>query len=370
MPAAAALKLETPTTPLAVRDPVEMYLANLPSRSSRRTMRSKLATVQRLLEKRIEAHDLIFFALAARASLQDAGAAPKTINVTLSALKGVARAAWLLEQISAEQLERVKDIRSVRGSRLPAGRAHYPSELAAILEDCDKDRSPAGARDAAMLMLAYSLGLRRSECAGLDVDDYSPATGTIRVRGKGNKERRAYVVDKGAIAALAAWLRVRTFAPGPLLCPITRHGRIIIRRLSDNSVYLALRKRARAVGITDLTPHNLRRTFGTLLLDKNVDIKIVRDLLGHSSLNTTTLYDRRSEEAHRAAASQIVLPYRDSQQPELPFENGTSENKKVRARNPGEKKDSARDRHPVSSLGPSTLRPPVEKSQKENRKHL
>jgi len=320
MPAAAVLKLETPTTPLAVRDPVEMYLASLPSRSSRRTMRSKLGTVQRLLEKKIEANDLIFFALAARASLQDAGAAPKTINVTLSALKGVARAAWLLEQISAEQFERVKDIRSVRGSRLPAGRAHYPHELAAILEGCAKDRSPGGARDAAMFALAYNLGLRRAECAGLDLSDYSPATGTMRVRGKGNKERRAYLVDEGAIEALNAWLRVRTFAPGPLLCPVTRHGRIIIRRLSDNSVYLALRKRARAVGITDLTPHNLRRTFGTVLLDSDVDIKIVRDLLGHSSLNTTTLYDRRTEAAHREAASLLRLPYHDQRQPELPFD--------------------------------------------------
>lgn len=359
MPAAAALKLETPTTPLSVREPVEMYLATLPSRSSRRTMRSKLGTVQRLLEKRIEAHDLIFFAVAARATLQDAGAAPNTINVTLSALKGVARAAWRLEQISAEQFERVKDIRSVRGSRLPAGRAHYPAELAAILEACAKDRSPSGARDAAMFALAYNLGLRRSECADLDVDDYSPATGTIRVRGKGNKERRAYVVDKGAIEALAAWLRVRTFAPGPLLCPVTRHGRILLRRLSDNSVYLALRKRARAVGITDLTPHNLRRTFGTTLLKSGVDIKITRDLLGHSNLNTTALYDRRAEETYRAAASQIRLPYHDQQQPELPFEN-----EKWSARETLQKKDSAPDRRPVSSLGKSYSTATRRKKQK------
>lgn len=359
MPAAAALKLETPTTPLAVRDPVEMYLATLPSRISRRTMRSKLGTVQRLLEKRIEAHDLIFFALAARASLQDAGAAPKTINVTLSALKGVARSAWLLKLITAEELERVKDIRSVRGSRLPAGRAHYPAELAAILEDCAKDRSASGARDAAMFALAYNLGLRRSECAGLDLDDYSPTTGTIRVRGKGNKERRAYVVDKGAIEALAAWLRVRTFAPGPLLCPVTRHGRIIIRRLSDNAIYLAMTRRARAVGITDLTPHNLRRTFGTTLLKSGVDIKIARDLLGHSNLNTTALYDRRNEETYRAAAGQIRLPYHDQQQPELPFEN----EKGPRAETM-QKKDSAPDRHPVSSLGASYSTATRRKNQK------
>lgn len=363
MPAAAALKLETPTTSLAVKDPVEMYLASLPSRSSRRTMRSKLKTVQRLLEEKIEAHDLVFFARAARASLQDAGAAPKTINVTLSALKGVAQAAWLLEQISAEQLARVKDIRSVRGSRLPAGRAHYPSELAAILEGCAKDRSPAGARDAAMLALAYSLGLRRSECAGLDVDDYSPATGTIRVRGKGNKERRAYVVDEGAINALAAWLRVRTFAPGPLLCPVTRHGRILLRRLSDNSVYLALRKRARAVGITDLTPHNLRRSFGTTLLKNGVDIKIARDLLGHSNLNTTALYDRRTEETYRAAAAQIRLPYHDQEQPQLPFETDDL-NEKRPARVIPQKRDSAPDRHPVSSLGASYSTATRRKNQK------
>lgn len=304
---------------LELRDPVRIYLSTL-SHSGGRTMGSKIRTLQRLLEvDKLDAQQLSVYALAGRAALQDAGAAPATINATISALKGVARAAWQMGDITAEQLEKVRDVRSVRGSRLPHGRAHSQTELGAVLDACGRDRSPAGARDAAIIALQYSLGLRRGECATLDLSDYSPTNETLRVRGKGDKERFGYVVDRGAIRALSAWINARTFKPGPLLCPVTRDGKVIVRRLTDQAIYAALLRRASQAGIGQLSPHNLRRSFVTDLLELGADISIVQGLVGHASINTTKIYDRRGDPAKRRTAGLLKLPYQDQQQPELPW---------------------------------------------------
>ena len=305
---------------LAPRDPVRIYLAGL-GQQSQRTMGSKIRTVQRLLElKSIEAKDLCWIALAGRAALQDANAAPKTINTTISALKGVARAAWQIGVLTAEEYQRVKDIRSVRGSRLPSGRSISAKELEALLEACGRDRSAAGARDAAIIALQYSLQLRRGECPSLDLADYSPANETVRVKGKGDKERMGYTVDRGAADALAAWLHYRSLRPGPLLCPVTSKGKVILRRLTDQSIYNAILKRVREAGIAKLTPHDFRRTGATDMLTRGADLLAVQKLLGHSSLDTTRIYDHRGDPAQRKAASLLKLPYQNQRQPELPWE--------------------------------------------------
>jgi integrase/recombinase XerD len=160
-----ALHLVKPTATaardLAARDPVALYLGTL-SETGRRSMASKIKTLERLLDlKTIKPGDLGFVALAGRAALQDAGAAPATINATLSALKGIARAAWQLSQITAEHYEKIRDVRSVRGSRLPSGRAHSTDEIEKLLEACTNDRTAAGARDAAIIARQGTPRLRR-----------------------------------------------------------------------------------------------------------------------------------------------------------------------------------------------------------------
>jgi site-specific recombinase XerD len=284
-------------------------------------MDSKLRTVQRLLGiEKIDPASLCVIALAGRAALQEAGASFKTINTTLCAMKGVAKEAWRLGILTAEQLERVRDIGSVRGYRLPSGREHTEKELTAVMEACARERTPNGARDAALIALLYYIGMRRAECALLDLDDYSPSSQTLRIRGKGNKERTGHVVAKGAINAIGDWLELRSLKPGPLLCPVTRQGKVLFHRLNDQSIYNALLKRARAAGVLNLTPHNLRRSFATHLLDRGADINVVKELLGHASLDTTKIYDRRGDPAQRKAASLLTLPYQNQRQPELPWE--------------------------------------------------
>lgn len=134
--------------------------------------------------------------------------------------------------MSAEEWERVKEIRPAKGERLPAGRDASQGELAALLGACGRDPSPAGARDAAMVALLYCTGMRRSELAGLDLADHDPLTGELRVRrGKGRKERLVYAVG-GAATALADWLDLRGDEPGALFSPVNKGGVIAPRRMS------------------------------------------------------------------------------------------------------------------------------------------
>jgi site-specific recombinase XerD len=125
--------------------------------------------------------------------------------------------------------------------------------------------------------------------------------------GKGRKDRTTYL-DGGA-AAIADWLAVRGANIGPLLCPVNKAGTITIRRLSDQAVLGALQKRARQATVKAFSPHDLRRTFISDLLDAGADIATVQRMAGHASPETTSRYDRRGEATKRRAASLLHLAY-------------------------------------------------------------
>lgn len=108
----------------------------------------------------------------------------------------------------------------------------------------------------------------------------------LRVRGKGNKER-SIPLEGGAAAWLGDWLKVRGNDPGPLFWPVTKGGDLHPRRLTSQAIYDALAKRARAVGVEHLSPHDLRRSLISDLLDAGADIATVQKLAGHANANTT-----------------------------------------------------------------------------------
>ena len=146
------------------------------------------------------------------------------------------------------------------------------------------DGPTARLRDRAILELLYASGLRVSELGGLDLDDVDRARGTVRVLGKGRKERAA-PFGAAAADALDAYLSERGEAPGPLFRN-ARGGRLTVR-----SLYTIVRDRARAAGITRrVSPHTLRHTFATHMLDAGADLRLIQDLLGHSRLSTTQRY--------------------------------------------------------------------------------
>jgi len=234
--------------------------------------------------------------------------AAASVNKHIAALRGVLRAAWRLGLLDAEAYQRAADVPPVRGSRLPAGRSVTPGELHALLRACADDHTPAGARDAAIIALLYSCGLRRAEVVALDLADYDAEAGTLRVRGKGGKERLAHVVN-GTADALHDWLAVRGDRPGALFCQIRRGGHLTWRRLTTTGVYVILRDRAQQAGVKPLTPHDLRRTFVGDLLDNGADLATVQQLAGHASPTTTARYDRRGDAARRKAVTALHVPY-------------------------------------------------------------
>ena len=154
----------------------------------------------------------------------------------------------------------------------------------------------------------YAAGLRRAEVVALEVSDYDPETGALIVRGKGNKERIAYI-DNGAANAVREWMALRGDAPGPLFCPVTQTGEVVIRLMTDQAVYGILQTRADKANVRAFSPHDLRRSCVSDLLDAGVDISVVQRFVGHANVTTTARYDRRGEQAKKKAAKSLQVPF-------------------------------------------------------------
>jgi len=303
----ALAKVQPPPGP--DQDPVNVYLAGLGGSKSRRTMRAALETVAAELGAS-SPHAIPWGALryphvaALRARLAERRA-PATVNKVLSALRGVAREAMRLGQLDAAEYTKIADVEGLRGGRLPAGRHIELHELVSLFAACPR-ATPAGARDAALLGVLRVGGLRRAELAALALEDLERAGWTLRVLGKGNKERRAYVMQ--AKPELEAWLAVRGEAAGPLFCAVNKGGRPTGARMGESSIAYVLGRVAARAGVRDVSPHDMRRTFVGDLLDAGADIAVVQRLAGHAQVTTTQRYDRRGERAASKAAALIGVP--------------------------------------------------------------
>jgi site-specific recombinase XerD len=244
---------------------------------------------------------------AIRAQLVDHGA-PATANRVLSALRGTLWAAWRAGMMDAASYHAARDVRGARGSRLPRGRAVGPEEWRRLFREIGHEPTPIRERDTALVALAYAGGFRRAELVALDLADYDRDSGRLRVIGKGNKERAVFLAN-GAQDALHVWLRMRGPAAGPLLLPIDRHGHVLPRRLTEQTVYDRLRYLAERAGVAAFSPHDCRRSLAGDLLDAGVDLATVQAMLGHASPATTARYDRRGERAVRQASERVHVPY-------------------------------------------------------------
>jgi integrase/recombinase XerC len=162
-------------------------------------------------------------------------------------------------------------------------------DLARLLEAPPID-TPMGLRDRSIVETLYSAGLRVSELTGLNLDDIDLDSGIATVRGKGKRERLA-LLGPPALAALQLWLSARSAAsPGAGTQPavyLNKNG----TRLTSRSVGRLLEKYLAQAGLDPRTsPHTLRHSFATHLLDRGADIRSVQELLGHRSLATTQVY--------------------------------------------------------------------------------
>jgi integrase/recombinase XerD len=180
--------------------------------------------------------------------------------------------------------------------RLP--KAITVAEVEALLDAAGADQTPRAVRDRALLELLYGCGARISEAVGLDVDELDLESGTVKLLGKGSKQR---IVPMGSYArkAIEAYLvRARPVLAagggGPAMSPAlflnARGG-----RLSRQSAWTVLRAAAGRAGLRDdvrreISPHTLRHSFATHLLDGGADVRVVQELLGHASVTTTQVY--------------------------------------------------------------------------------
>jgi integrase/recombinase XerD len=206
---------------------------------------------------------------------------------TIVAVRGLHRF-WLREQIvSTDVTAAIKPPRPA--VRLP--KALPLSDVEAILEAAGSAGTTLSARDRALLEVLYGTGARISEAVGLDIDDLDLEDGVVLLRGKGGKQR---IVPLGsyARAALADYLAasrpalVSTKASTPAVFLNARGG-----RLSRQSAWTVLTKAADRAGVaTDVSPHTLRHSFATHLLDGGADVRVVQELLGHASVTTTQIY--------------------------------------------------------------------------------
>lgn len=208
-----------------------------------------------------------------------------------------------------------KALRTPRvGRQLP----HFlTTDQIGLLLEAPPANDVAGLRDRAMLETLYTAGLRVAELVSLNVPDWNRDANILRVVGKGRKERIA-PVGSYAARALSRWLEVRqpdatADADEQAALFLNRFG----RRLTTRSVGRMLDKYLRATGLDRITtPHTLRHSFATHLLDGGADLRSVQELLGHKSLTTTQIYTHVStrrlretyEKAHPHAAANRQAP--------------------------------------------------------------
>lgn len=197
----------------------------------------------------------------------------------------------------------------------PAGRSVSIDEVRTLLRAAAKQEAPRSWRDQALFIAMFAGGLRRQEASMLDTAQYDPATGSIKVqRGKRGKFRETYLAE-GYRPWLEPWFRFqKDRGCEPLFVRWDRDEGPTMTRLGRAGVDHVLGELVELSGVADLTPHDLRRTFATDLLENGADILMVQKLMGHADVKTTAIYDRRGEKGKRAAVEKlpIALRYEDA----------------------------------------------------------
>lgn len=236
------------------------------------------------------------------AYLSQRGYARRTIARRASTIRSMLRWAVLHGHIAANPAD---DLLTPKLDR-PLPRVLKATDAAELCE-LPPDDDPVGARDRAVLELLYGAGLRVAELCGLDLEDVDLRHGTIRVVGKGNKERRV-PIGEPAIRALrfyvsharSGFMEGREFVTESHVLFLNSRG----RRLSPRSVRALLAKYLAGEGRAPVNPHALRHSFATHLLDGGADLRAVQELLGHESLATTQIYTHVSTDRLRAVYEQ------------------------------------------------------------------
>ncbi|HHC07774.1 MAG TPA: site-specific tyrosine recombinase XerD [Actinobacteria bacterium] len=220
--------------------------------------------------------------------LAERGLARSTIARKLAAVRGLHRF-LVVEGLAAEDPTLL-----VRGPRrsTPLPKALTVEEVERLLASPDPD-DPLGIRDRALLEFLYATGTRVAEAVALDLDDVDLDAATALVTGKGSKQRLV-LLGSFAVAAIERYLPVRLELVGGRGDP----GRLFLnargRPLTRQGAWLVVRRHARRAGLTDVSPHVLRHSAATHMVEGGADLRTVQEMLGHASISTTQVYTRVS----------------------------------------------------------------------------
>lgn len=196
-----------------------------------------------------------------------------------------------LDYAQREGLVEINIAKALKAPKLEQRLPHHVNTdgIERLLEAPGRDL--IGLRDQAILETLYSAGLRVSELVGVNDSDIDMEAGTVKVMGKGSRERLA-PIGTHACAALSAWIEVR----GDAAATFTNY---LGGRLSTRSVQKMVDKYAEKAGLGKMSPHDLRHSMATHLLDRGADIRAVQEMLGHQSITSTQIYTHVSVNRQR-----------------------------------------------------------------------
>lgn len=269
---------------------IQRFLDHLAARRSPHTVRSygadlaQLATLGTSRDILSPAH--------LRTYLRKFGTSPVTRARKLSTLRTFVKFLKSIEEIHDDPTESLEA--PIRRRRLPKAMSQLQAND--LLDQSNDSKTPY--RDRAMLELMYAAGLRASETVGVDLADIDFSSRSIRVRGKGNKER-VTLFGSAAEEAIRLYMEKERIGESRALFTNQKGERLTTRTLQN-----IVKRWARQVGLPpEVSPHTLRHSFATHLLDGGADLKTVQQLLGHESLATTQIYTHLSIERLKDAVN-------------------------------------------------------------------
>lgn len=295
------------------KNAAEAYLSTLGSARSYHTIKSCLNRVAHVLGA--EDYESYDWSRLRRSdwqkvlnSLKAQNSVGSTINLYLNVFRCVAREAWSLDVLPQSVYLKIKAIKGVRYERLPRGRSLPVSDIEKLLDSCN-DGTIRGKRDKALICVMVGCGLRRAEAVSLELQNYNPDDRSLTFIGKGNKQRRVFLPDifKNSIRD---WLLIRGYGPGvlfPRIAPGADKNKLIFRKMLASSVYRILQHRVELAQMSKLTPHDLRRTFATQMLQNGCDLLILQKAMGHASVVTTARYDLRGEISREIQCRRLIF---------------------------------------------------------------
>lgn len=290
--------------------PYALYLSRL-APNSRRSIESQMRSIGRLMDWPDAVIDIRLSsvdyqqAMQIRALLIHEQWSARSINRAMTAIKNIVKVAALMGKADMQQVAHISSIANMKHGA-HQGNPLTVKQVNELFERLAKPKGAYGLRTLAIFALFLGTGLRRSELAALSMADYDRLNSTITVvAGKGNKSRVLFLPN-WVEQHISAWLKLRSRQEGWLICKCYISGKLdVTQPVSSDTLYRLVKDKLIDIGISGASPHDLRRTFITRLLEQSVDINTVRQMAGHADISTTTIYDKRGDAFMREAASAL-----------------------------------------------------------------